>query len=116
MQTLRAIYIPDALPFFFCAYIFVCEVGNAVCPRVAAAIGRCIAAAAAGEAPAGQATLYTRDPVFEALHANAAERLPFFYNAEWPEVVEATRDQVTCLLLLGARLNCYSYCAKRPAQ
>ena len=41
------------------------QVGNAVCPQVASALGRCLAKAAVGAVPAGCAVMDLRDPAYE---------------------------------------------------
>ena len=49
-----------------CSYV---QMGNAVCPQVAAALGRCLALAAVGGVPAGQAVVDERDQAYDQVRA-----------------------------------------------
>jgi len=57
------------------------QMGNAVSPAVAAALGRCLALAAIGESPPGEPVIAVPDPQYEELVVDLRERgLKFYYE------------------------------------
>jgi hypothetical protein len=55
----------------------VTQIGNAVAPPMAAALGRCLLLAAAKQAPVAEPTIYVSEPALLTLHYSLQRRRAF---------------------------------------